>query len=63
MVIRALVSGNVFSHWQLVMNQFNQEGAMNEVLLEGLAVGFPVDRLHISGSPVVALHDILADSW
>jgi hypothetical protein len=25
-------------------------------------MGFPVDRLHVSGGPVVALHDILADS-
>jgi hypothetical protein len=31
MVVRVLVAGNSLSHWQLVMNQFNQEDVANVI--------------------------------
>jgi hypothetical protein len=33
MVVRVLVMGDSFSHWQLVVNQFNQEGVVNVIFL------------------------------
>jgi hypothetical protein len=48
---------------QLIMDQFDQEGTMDEVFAERLAVGFPVDQIHSSRRPFVALHNIISYCW
>jgi hypothetical protein len=60
MVIGRLVTCNRFAHWQLIVDKFDQEGTMDEVFAERLAVGFPVDHIHGSRRPCISLHNIFS---
>jgi hypothetical protein len=52
--------GNVQSFCPLAAyrDKFDQEGTMDEVFGERLAVGFPVDHIHDSRRPFISLHNI-----
>jgi hypothetical protein len=63
MVIGFLITCNHFAHWQLIMDQFYLEGTMDKVFAEHLTVGFPVDHIHSSRRPFVALHNIFSYRW
>jgi hypothetical protein len=63
MVIGFLITCNRFAHWQLIMDQSDQEGTMDKVFAECSAVGFPVDHIHSSRRPFVALHKIFSYRW
>jgi hypothetical protein len=45
-------------HNGFIVDKFDQEGAMDEVFAERLAVGFPVDHIHGSRCPFISLLDI-----
>ena len=64
MIVRVFVAGNGLSNWQLIVNQFDEEGAVDVVFLESLTVGFPVlDRCHVSGGPMISFqNNIIANS-
>jgi hypothetical protein len=57
-VIGCLVLCNRFAHWQLIVDKFDQEGTMDEVFAERLAMGFPVDHIHGSRRLCISLHNI-----
>ena len=62
MIVRVFVSGNGFSHWQLIMDEFDEKGAINVVFVESLTMGFPVDRFHVIEGPMISFHNVVANS-
>jgi hypothetical protein len=61
MVIGIFIPGYHFSDWQLIVEEFYEEGAIKEAFLGGLTVGFPVDHIHLNICPLVFCHDVVRD--
>ena len=61
MIVRVFVSGNGFSNWQLIVDEFDEKGAINVVFLESLTMSFPVDRFRVIEGPVISFHNEVAN--
>ncbi len=63
MVESVLVQGNNFSHRQFVVDEFDKESAVEEVLPQCLTMGLPVDHVHVGVCPFISVHGIIPNSW
>ena len=63
MVESVLVQGNHFSHRQFVVDEFDKESAVEEVLPQRLTMGLPVDHVHVGVGPFISVHGIIPTSW